>query len=98
MTGDIATYASEGPVLSNITLSILEDSGYYKVNFAAAEELIYGRGLGCSLLNDRCETWQLIKNNDGYFCDIATGDDGNHCSFDRLYKASCDLVCKIIIF
>lgn len=98
MTADISTYASDGPVLSNITLSILHDSGFYQANFSGAQELIYGRGLGCTFVNQRCEVWQLLQNNDGYFCNIATGYDGNHCSFDRYYKATCDLVSKIDSF
>jgi len=53
MTGDVATYASNGPVLSYITLSILADSGFYQANLSAATDFSYGRGLGCTFLKSK---------------------------------------------
>lgn len=91
MTGDFSTGAGEGPVLSRITLGILDDLGFYTVDLTKGEQLVYGRGLGCTFYNERCETWPTIKNLDGLFCDIVGGDDGNHCTYDHFSKGTCDL-------
>lgn len=66
MTADFTlTHGGDGPVLSEITLGIFQDSGWYQVNFSSAERYIWGRGFGCKLVQDRCENWGVQANRDG---------------------------------
>ncbi|XP_065915873.1 leishmanolysin-like peptidase isoform X1 [Dysidea avara] len=57
-------------VLSEFTVALLEDSGWYKANYTALHELnqvplLWGKGLGCSFLNEQCTD----KNVYPYLCD-----------------------------
>ena len=40
--------------LSNITLSFLEDTGWYYINYSNVEEYKYGRNMGCEFSNLKC--------------------------------------------
>lgn len=49
---DILTNGITGrPVVSNITLNLLNDVGWYSVNFASAERLFWGQGRGCAFVS-----------------------------------------------
>lgn len=62
MTG---TY-TQNPVFSRITLALMEDTGWYRVNYKMAEGLDWGRNLGCMFAKRSCRTWMRmqLKNND----------------------------------
>jgi hypothetical protein len=51
MNGNIYT---EEQVISEFTLALLEDSGYYKANYYTGGLMQYGRNKGCSFLYGRC--------------------------------------------
>ena len=53
MTG---TY-TQNPVFSRITLALMEDTGWYRANYSLAEELDWGKGLGCLFTKASCKTW-----------------------------------------
>lgn len=62
MTG---TY-TQNPVFSRITLALMEDTGWYRVNYRMAEDLDWGKSLGCMFAKRSCRTWmrtQLKKND-----------------------------------
>ena len=42
------------PVFSRLTLAVLEDSGWYSVDYSAAEPLLWGRGRGCGFIDQGC--------------------------------------------
>lgn len=42
------------PVLSQLTLALLEDSGWYCVDYSVAESLVWGRGKGCDFISQGC--------------------------------------------
>lgn len=48
---------SMNPVLSRITLALLEDSGWYKPDYNYAGQLKWGQGWGCSFATDSCCGW-----------------------------------------
>lgn len=48
--------------LSNITLSFLEDTGWYFVNYSKADEYKYAKNIGCGFLNNKC-----IQNSTSLF-------------------------------
>jgi hypothetical protein len=39
--------SSDNPVKSPFTLALLQDTGHYLINWANAEDLQWGKGLGC---------------------------------------------------
>jgi len=51
MNGNIYT---EEQVISEFTLALLEDSGYYKANYYTGGLMQYGRNKGCSFLYSKC--------------------------------------------
>ena len=53
MTG---TY-TQNPVFSRITFALMEDTGWYKANYSKADELDWGKGLGCLFTKASCKTW-----------------------------------------
>ena len=77
--------ASERPVLSAVTLALLEDSGWYYPNYSMAEHLAWGYKKGCPFVTNRCSTgW---PTGEGYFCSVQ-GEAG--CSYDRTAIGSCE--------
>ena len=54
--------------VTSITLAMLEDSGYYRVNKDAAEVLKYGKGAGCSFVQKSCMEWHKETSTSKYSC------------------------------
>ena len=76
MTSEKAGHSS----LSEFTLALMEDSGWYKLNYAVADQFHHGKGNGCEFLNHNCST--SFKE----FCD----KNGTlMCSRDYIGKAIC---------
>ena len=44
----------EEEVISEFTLALLEDSGYYKPNYYTGGLMRYGKGKGCDFVNNKC--------------------------------------------
>ena len=42
-------------ILSKMTLALLEDSGWYQIDFGKTEELFWGRGKGCAFMEAMCD-------------------------------------------
>lgn len=83
-------YIKDHMYVSEMTLALFDDMGWYTTNRTYAEEFIYGQGEGCSFVNESCAT-----RSPEYFCDASqanceTGHEG--CTLDRLSKAICDKV------
>lgn len=53
MTG---TY-TQNPVFSRITFALMEDTGWYRANYSLADELDWGKELGCLFTKASCKTW-----------------------------------------
>eukprot|EP00003_Mantamonas_plastica_P032833 TRINITY_DN911_c0_g1_i2.p1 TRINITY_DN911_c0_g1~~TRINITY_DN911_c0_g1_i2.p1 ORF type:complete len:1243 (-),score=259.87 TRINITY_DN911_c0_g1_i2:490-4152(-) len=88
MTGSIA----DNPVLSGMTLSFLEDMGYYYPDFTfeGIQKLKWGRNQGCGFVDQLCST-TAWPTETGYRC--ALPDNGKQgCSVDRESKATCSIV------
>jgi len=83
MTASVSTKS----VLTNITLSALEDSGWYYVNRTHASHLLWGLKKGCDFVYKRCNSsWPV---GDGYFCEYdKKGLEG--CTYDRMGIGTCD--------
>uniref|UniRef100_A0A0M3JY20 Leishmanolysin-like peptidase n=1 Tax=Anisakis simplex TaxID=6269 RepID=A0A0M3JY20_ANISI len=48
---------TQNPVYSRLTLALLEDSGWYRANYSVAENLHWGKGLGCEFAQKSCGEW-----------------------------------------
>lgn len=80
--------------ISPLSLALLEDSSWYKANYAAATTPSFGRGAGCGFVESPCITGGNIPDySAGYFC--ATVDPPgvrSGCDYTHQNKASCDLL------
>uniref|UniRef100_A0A7I4YXD3 Leishmanolysin-like peptidase n=1 Tax=Haemonchus contortus TaxID=6289 RepID=A0A7I4YXD3_HAECO len=86
MTGEV----KDMPVISRLSLALLEDSGWYKVNYDNAEDLEWGKNLGCTFATKSCLTWMKLNPSDPYpFCTVYGGD---RCAAKRFEKLQCNLV------
>jgi leishmanolysin len=80
MTGSVDTRS----VVSAMTLALLEDSGWYKVNYSMAEQLDWGQNQGTEFLMSRCDAW-----NGAYHCN-STHASG--CTYNREAEGYCPIV------
>lgn len=78
--------ASYVPVISNVTLAALEDSGWYKPHYDQAEWLAWGENKGCKFSTYRCVNgW---PKGGGYFCSTP-GEIG--CTYSRKAVGGCQI-------
>lgn len=72
--------------ITNLTLALFADMGYYAVNPALAEPMVWGWKAGCAFVTDRCSsaTWSVL----GGWCTDGTQES---CSLDRGAKGVCFL-------
>jgi hypothetical protein len=72
-------------VLSDITLALFEDSGFYKVNYYSGGLFKYGKNTGCSFFEKKC-----IENGDTDFKnDFCTNYNEDFCSRSKTIKGKC---------
>jgi hypothetical protein len=75
--------------VSELTLAMIESSGWYVVNYQQADPLLYGKATGCSFLEDKCNTWQ----QPGYRpCKHYLDPGSEECSFDMIRFGHCDTI------
>lgn len=97
MTSEFSTNPFDGPVLSTITLGIMEDMKWYKANYSASDlNYIFGKNTGCTLQDQQCQRWTPpdadSKNRmRWYFCREPKAD--SYCTIDHTSK-----VCEKITF
>lgn len=68
---------------SGLTLSLFEDSGWYVVNYAAADDFPFGKNQGCDFVQQKCN-----KRSSAYFCKVG-GESG--CTADMRFHGTCNL-------
>jgi hypothetical protein len=61
LMGPVYSSSSEN-VLSPLTLALMEDSGFYRVNYQGAKSPAFGLGAGCSFVNDECVIHEQIPD------------------------------------
>lgn len=74
---------------SRITLALMEDSGWYHVDYDKAEKITWGRELGCNFAMKSCLTWMKSHRKDPIPYCITYGD--SRCSANRFAKLHCNL-------
>ena len=86
--------------LSPLTLALLEDSGWYRANFAMSTVPLFGRGAGCGFVKGDCmssDTEDVPEYSRGFFCKDSTF--GYHqplgCDYTHNHKADCGVAVGI---
>ena len=74
-------------VISEITLALFEDSGYYKVNYYTGGLFRYGKNQGCEFLDSYC-VYGDVSLHKNEFC-ISEGT--TMCTPGRMHRAMCGL-------
>lgn len=92
MTG---TY-TQNPVISRITLALMEDTGWYQANYLMAEHLEWGKDLGCDFVKKSCLDWidtqRALTGDIHPFCDnVRQGVLKTDCTRNRNAVAFCNL-------
>ena len=70
--------------LSDITLALFEDTGYYKVNYYSGGLFKYGKNKGCNFINQKC-----INNGNPISEEFCTSSGKKMCSATRTMKSLC---------
>lgn len=88
---------TQNPVYSRLTLALMEDTGWYKANYSMAQDLFWGKNLGCDFVMKSCKHWMDTKRAKGKsihpFCDKVKQDPlETECTDDRSSVALCNLV------
>ncbi|KAG8200700.1 hypothetical protein JTE90_022316 [Oedothorax gibbosus] len=88
---------TQNPVYSRITLALMEDTGWYVPNYAMAQELKWGRNLGCDFAFKSCKDWIDLRRSLGEsihpYCDKVKKDPlETECTDSRDSVALCNLV------
>ena len=71
-------------IYSAITFALLEDSGWYSVDYGQAQPMPWGAGEGCDFPQLACSSW-----SSRYFC---TGSPSEGCTVDFRYRATCNAI------
>jgi len=87
-----ALSAASENILSALTLALMEDSGWYKVDYRNVETPVFGLGAGCDfatkkcIVDDKVPTW-----GQGMYCDIPIRFDADsQVSQESLDSVGCD--------
>ncbi|KAI1290328.1 Leishmanolysin-like peptidase [Halotydeus destructor] len=88
---------TQNPVYSRITLALMEDSGWYEANYTLAQQLKWGKNLGCDFAMKSCMEWMEIRRSKGEsihpFCDKVKRDPlETECTESRDAVALCNLM------
>ena len=72
-------------VISDISLAVFEDSGYYKVNYYTGGLFRFGKGEGCNFFNEKC-----VQNQGTLFAnEFCLKSQEPFCSSGHLTKGHC---------
>eukprot|EP01084_Bolivina_argentea_P107895 192864_1 len=73
---------------SNLTLSIMADSGWYYINYKYSQPFYWGKNAGCDFFISECVDWQTSASNwPQYFCNAA---NDNGCFYNYQAPAECE--------
>ena len=78
---------TDGAIYSNITLALLQDTGWYKVDFSMGQAPIFGRNVGCGFFNTKCVV-NGVSQYPNMFCDTPNSWT---CDPMGLSKAQCNI-------
>jgi len=87
-----AFYDENGAYFSPLILALLQDSGFYKVNFDYARNSPFGLGAGCDFVEEKCIINGAVSSAaKGFFCDELYSSSRRQCGPSLRDKGKCDL-------
>lgn len=89
--------------ISNFTLALFEDSGWYKVDYSKAEQMLWGKNKGCDFLENKCINKRVVSGGflsslgsdksskyDTHFKEeFCTNFEEEKCSISHTFRAIC---------
>lgn len=84
--------------ISELSLALLEDSGWYKVDYSKAQGIKWGKGKGCDFLNEKCineiPSKHFLKKNTFTYTtkfknEFCTNFNEEKCSINRKFRGIC---------
>lgn len=84
--------------ISELSLALLEDSGWYKVDYSKAQGIKWGKGKGCDFLNEKCineiPSKHFLKKNTFTYTtkfknEFCTNFNEEQCSINRKFRGIC---------
>lgn len=79
-------------LISEITLALFEDSGWYKVDYKMANLFLWGKNKGCEFFNKKCgepvedAEYEMKSNFKEEFCNKS---NSSVCSISHIFRATC---------
>ena len=70
--------------INDITLALLEDTGFYKVNYYSGGLFKFGKNKGCNFFKKKC-----VIDEQPYFDEFCVNKDELKCGSSRAVKSSC---------
>lgn len=96
MTG---TY-TQNSIFSRITFAFLEDTGWYYVNYSYAEDLVWGKNLGCDFVMKSCKQWIDDRQAKGLsirpFCNNLPNSVGTTSKYECNSHRDAVLLCNLM--
>jgi leishmanolysin len=88
MVGDIGI---SDPSYSELTFALMEDSGWYEVDWSWAEPMNWGADAGCNFIEQKCVVSD--SPNFGVFCNLLEPANAKTqlCDYNHLHVGYCDL-------
>jgi hypothetical protein len=97
MFDEVLTLRPGRLIVSPVTLGLLQDMGWYRVNYAGAQSWHWGRNAGCNFVLTNCATaWlttspsEALSNTELYQFGCAASD-AEGCSYDHRARSYCNL-------
>jgi len=85
VNNEIMTATSvDDPVMSEFTLALLEETGWYDVNYTIAQPLVFGKGKGCGFYTNPC-----VKSGQALFPEYCSNLNEYGCTYSGYKKAGC---------
>ena len=73
------------PVYSSLSMAVLQDSGWYQVNWDYTQNNLWGKDKGCSFHTKKC-----LKDGEPQFSEFCA-ESGRTCDTYHLYKGYCNI-------
>ncbi|CAH4033124.1 unnamed protein product [Pieris brassicae] len=86
---------TQNSVFSRITFAMMEDTGWYRVDYSLSSPLHWGKNLGCGFATTSCKQWLNTqrRKNPAPFCERIKGEPlRTECSPRRNAVVLCNLV------
>ena len=74
----------ETSIISDMTLALLEDTGFYQVNYYSGELFKFGKNKGCEFFSKKC-----IENDSETFDEFCHVNGQPKCTHSRTHKGKC---------